>query len=66
VLWEATQQAQGRYLKREVNERGLPDVPWHGTQLNKVGRHDPQPALWARIAAMGLPEAGPEISPFPG
>ena len=25
----------------EVNERGLPDVSWHGTRLNKPGWNDP-------------------------
>jgi glycogen operon protein len=24
----------------EVNERGLPDIVWHGTQLNKPGCND--------------------------
>jgi glycogen operon protein len=28
------------YFTREVNERGLPDVSWHGTQLNKPGWND--------------------------
>jgi glycogen operon protein len=27
----------GRFFKGEVNQRGLPDVSWHGTQLNKAG-----------------------------
>jgi glycogen operon protein len=31
----------GRYFQGEVNERGLPDVAWHGTQLNKPGWNDP-------------------------
>jgi glycogen operon protein len=31
----------GRYFKGEVNERGLTDVAWHGTQLNKPGWNDP-------------------------
>ena len=31
----------GRFFKGEVNERGLPDVVWHGTQLNKPGWNDP-------------------------
>jgi glycogen operon protein len=31
----------GRFFKGEVNERGLPDVAWHGTQLNKAGWNDP-------------------------
>jgi glycogen operon protein len=31
----------GRFFKGEVNERGLPDVTWHGTQLNKPGWNDP-------------------------
>jgi len=31
----------GRFFKGEVNERGLPDVAWHGTRLNKPGWNDP-------------------------
>jgi glycogen operon protein len=31
----------GRFFSGEVNERGLPDVAWHGTQLNKPGWDDP-------------------------
>jgi glycogen operon protein len=31
----------GRFFQGEVNERGLPDVVWHGTQLNKPGWNDP-------------------------
>jgi glycogen operon protein len=31
----------GRFFKGEVNERGLPDVAWHGTQLNQAGWNDP-------------------------
>jgi glycogen operon protein len=31
----------GRFFKGEVNERGLPDIAWHGTQLNKAGWNDP-------------------------
>lgn len=31
----------GRFFKGEVNERGLPDVVWHGAQLNKPGWNDP-------------------------
>jgi glycogen operon protein len=31
----------GSFFKGEVNERGLPDVSWHGTQLNKPGWNDP-------------------------
>jgi glycogen operon protein len=31
----------GRYFKGEMNERGLPDVAWHGTELNKPGWSDP-------------------------
>jgi glycogen operon protein len=31
----------GRFFKGEVNERGLPDVSWHGTVLNNPGWHDP-------------------------
>lgn len=31
----------GRFFKGEVNERGLPDVAWHGTQLNNPGWNDP-------------------------
>jgi isoamylase len=31
----------GRFFKGEINERGLPDVAWHGTQLNKPGWNDP-------------------------
>jgi glycogen operon protein len=29
------------YFTGAVNERGLPDVAWHGTQLNKPGWNDP-------------------------
>jgi glycogen operon protein len=28
------------YFTGQVNERGLPDVAWHGTQLNKPGWND--------------------------
>jgi len=31
----------GGFFKGEVNQRGLPDVSWHGTQLNKPGWNDP-------------------------
>ena len=31
----------GRFFKGKVNERGLVDVAWHGTQLNKPGWNDP-------------------------
>jgi glycogen operon protein len=31
----------GRFFKGEVNDRGLPDVAWHGTRLNKPGWNDP-------------------------
>jgi glycogen operon protein len=31
----------GRFFKGEVNERGLPDVAWHGLQLHKPGWNDP-------------------------
>jgi glycogen operon protein len=31
----------GHFFKREVNERGLPDIAWHGTQLNNPGWNDP-------------------------
>jgi glycogen operon protein len=31
----------GRFFKGEVNERGLPDVAWHGTRLNEPGWNDP-------------------------
>jgi isoamylase len=31
----------GRFFKGELNERGLPDIAWHGTQLNKPGWNDP-------------------------
>jgi isoamylase len=30
-----------RFFKGEVNERGLPDIAWHGTELNKPGWSDP-------------------------
>jgi glycogen operon protein len=30
----------GRFFKGEVNERGLRDITWHGTQLNKPGWDD--------------------------
>ena len=29
------------FFKGEVNERGLPDIAWHGTQLDKPGWNDP-------------------------
>jgi glycogen operon protein len=29
------------FFKGEVNERGLPDVAWHGTRLNDAGWNDP-------------------------
>jgi glycogen operon protein len=31
----------GRFFTGEKNERGLPDIAWHGTQLNKAGWNDP-------------------------
>jgi glycogen operon protein len=31
----------GRFFKGEMNARGLPDVSWHGTQLNHPGWNDP-------------------------
>jgi len=31
----------GRFFTGEVNERGLVDVTWHGTELNKPGWNDP-------------------------
>src|SRR5262249_55736561 len=31
----------GRFFTGELNERGLPDIAWHGTQLNKAGWNDP-------------------------
>jgi len=31
----------GRFFCGEVNERGLPDVVWHGTRLNMPGWNDP-------------------------
>jgi glycogen operon protein len=31
----------GRFFKGEMNERGLPDIAWHGTQLNQAGWNDP-------------------------
>jgi glycogen operon protein len=31
----------GRFFKGELNERGLPDIAWHGTELNKPGWNDP-------------------------
>jgi glycogen operon protein len=31
----------GGFFKGEVNERGLPDIAWHGTQLNDPGWDDP-------------------------
>ena len=31
----------GRYFEGEVNERGLRDVVWHGTQLRTKARPDP-------------------------
>jgi glycogen operon protein len=31
----------GRFYKGEMNERGLPDVSWHGTKLNEAGWNDP-------------------------
>jgi glycogen operon protein len=31
----------GRFFTGEINERGLPDVAWHGTELNKPGWNDP-------------------------
>jgi glycogen operon protein len=43
LLIAARQKFRSRsgYFKGEVNERGLPDVAWHGTQLNKPGWNDP-------------------------
>jgi len=31
----------GRFFDGEVSERGMPDVAWHGTRLNKPGWEDP-------------------------
>ena len=41
---------RGRFFAGEVNERGLTDVTWHGTELNKPGWFDPD----ARTLAMTL------------
>jgi glycogen operon protein len=48
----------GCYFTGEVNERGLPDVAWHGTELNKPGWNDPN----ARCLAFTLGgfEDGPD------
>jgi glycogen operon protein len=32
----------GRFFEGEQNERGLPDIMWHGTQLNSPGWNDPE------------------------
>jgi glycogen operon protein len=40
----------GRFFEGELNERGLPDISWHGTQLNKPGWQDPN----ARCLALTL------------
>jgi glycogen operon protein len=40
----------GRFFTGEVNERGLPDIAWHGTQLNQPGWNDPN----ARCLALTL------------
>jgi isoamylase len=31
----------GQFFRGELNERGLPDIAWHGTQLNNPGWNDP-------------------------
>ena len=50
---------QGRFFAREMNERGLPDIAWHGTELNKAGWDDPD----ARCLAFTLGgfEGGPDL-----
>ncbi len=41
---------RGEFFSGAVNERGLPDVTWHGTKLNEPGWSDPD----ARALAMTL------------
>jgi glycogen operon protein len=44
------------FFTGELNERGLPDIAWHGTQLNKPGWNDPN----ARCLAFTLGGFGGE------
>ena len=50
---------QGRFFAGETNERGLPDIAWHGTELNKPGWDNPN----ARCLAftLGSFEGGPDL-----
>jgi glycogen operon protein len=50
---------QGRFFEGEVNERGLPDISWHGTELNKPGWNDSN----ARCLALTLGgfDGGPDL-----
>ena len=43
---------QGQFFTGAVNERGLADVSWHGTELNKPGWDDPN------ARALGMTLAG--------
>ena len=36
------------YTRRRSNERGVPDITWHGTTLNRPGFDDPE----ARVAGL--------------
>jgi glycogen operon protein len=47
---------QGRFFTGAANERGLPDVTWHGTKLNSPGWDDPN----ARTLGMTLAGFGGE------
>ena len=66
----------GRFFAGEMNERGLPDIAWHGTELNKPGWDDPNarclaftlggfeggPADCSGAALVPVPRYGPAFS----
>jgi glycogen operon protein len=46
-----TEMHSPRFFTGEINERGLPDVAWHGTDLNAPGWNDPQARVLAYTMA---------------
>jgi glycogen operon protein len=46
--------SQPYFYRGEINDRGLPDITWHGTRLNSPGFGDPEGrALACTIAGFG-------------
>jgi glycogen operon protein len=50
---------RGRFFSGVVNERGLPDVSWHGTALNSPGWDDPQARALA--CTLGGEQGDPDL-----